>query len=308
MKYSKEQYETAKTKDFIDCECDYCNNTFKRKKNLIYISLKRNQTELFCSKNCNYRYISKRYDYNVNCKTCGLKVEYPKVFCNHTCSAVFNNSKREKTTKGRKKEVNCSSCGIGIKVSIYASIKSYICNLCKPVKFNQKRKIIEKINCNICGKEFEPLTRRTKICSAECKKIALIKAGRNGGRKSVLSQQRRSKNEICFYNLCENKFSNVLNNEQIFNGWDADIILPDLKIAILWNGPWHYKKITQKHSLIQVQNRDRIKIKEIENCGYFPYIIKDIGKYNKNKVEKEFEIFCKWLNNKKIAGVGIEPT
>ena len=32
----------------------------------------------------------------------------------------------------------------------------------------------------------------------------------------------------------------------IFNGWDADIILTDLKIAILWNGKWHYEKLTKK--------------------------------------------------------------
>lgn len=38
----------------------------------------------------------------------------------------------------------------------------------------------------------------------------------------------------------------------MFNGWDADIIIEDLKIAILWNGKWHYEKITEKHSVSQV--------------------------------------------------------
>jgi hypothetical protein len=31
--------------------------------------------------------------------------------------------------------------------------------------------------------------------------------------------------------------------------------------------------------------------KEIENCGYSIYIIKDMGKHNKNFVEKEFKKF-----------------
>ena len=74
----------------------------------------------------------------------------------------------------------------------------------------------------------------------------------------------------------------------MFNGWDADVIIEEHKIAVLWNGIWHYKKIAKKHSLIQVINRDLIKTKEIINCGYEPYVIKDLGKFNKSFVENEF--------------------
>ena len=70
-----------------------------------------------------------------------------------------------------------------------------------------------------------------------------------------------------FYELCVKEFSDVLSNENIFNGWDADIILTKEKVAVLWNGIWHYKKITKKHSLIQVQNRDIIKLKEIKSSN-----------------------------------------
>ena len=38
----------------------------------------------------------------------------------------------------------------------------------------------------------------------------------------------------------------------MFNGWDADIILPDYKIAILYNGKWHYEEISKQVSLIQI--------------------------------------------------------
>jgi hypothetical protein len=60
---------------------------------------------------------------------------------------------------------------------------------------------------------------------------------------------RRSKNEIKFCILCEQNFSNVEHNKPIFNGWDADIIIHDIKYAILWNGAWHYKKLNKKHSV-----------------------------------------------------------
>ena len=62
-------------------------------------------------------------------------------------------------------------------------------------------------------------------------------------------------------------------------------------MAVLWNGKWHYQKITKKHSLKQVQNRDKIKLKEIVKAGFTPYIIKDEGVENKAFVEAEFVKF-----------------
>ena len=56
------------------------------------------------------------------------------------------------------------------------------------------------------------------------------------------------------------------------------------------------QKITKKHSVSQVQNRDEIKINEIINCGYTPYIIKDMGRYNPIFVNEEFEKFLKIYN------------
>ena len=46
----------------------------------------------------------------------------------------------------------------------------------------------------------------------------------------------------------------------------------------------------------QVQNRDRIKIKEIEKYGYKPYVIKDMGRFSKEKVEMEFNTLIEHLN------------
>ena len=77
----------------------------------------------------------------------------------------------------------------------------------------------------------------------------------------------------------------------MFNGWDADVILPDLKVAILWNGKWHYEEIMEGTSLKQIQNRDRIKLKEIRKAGYEPYVIKDMGKHNPQFVKEQFETF-----------------
>ena len=92
----------------------------------------------------------------------------------------------------------------------------------------------------------------------------------------------------------------------MFNGWDADIILPKIKYAILWNGKWHYEQIKKQHSVEQVQNRDNIKINEIKKCGWVPYVIKDMGKYNKAFVNEQFNIFINYLKNNNIILRGSE--
>lgn len=124
-----------------------------------------------------------------------------------------------------------------------------------------------------------------KFCSRSC--VGKYRA--NKVKKS--NKVRRSKNEIYFADLCIEYFKNVETNEKIFNGWDADVIIHDIKIAILWNGKWHYEKIIKNHSVKQVQNRDRLKLIEIKNYGYEPYIIKDMGSYNKKFVEEQFKEF-----------------
>ena len=183
-------------------------------------------------------------------------------FCSKKCAKGFS-------TKAKRKEIN-------EKVS--KSLKGHIA-------WN-KLDLVKRI-CKECNHEYETIPyKKLKYCSRKC---ASIVAGRKGGKNSV--QGKRSKNEIYFAELCSKKFTNVITNKAIFNGWDADIIIKDLKIAVLWNGRWHYEKITKKHSIKQVQNRDKIKLNEIKKCGYNSYIIKDMGKYNPKFVEKEFKKF-----------------
>lgn len=138
------------------------------------------------------------------------------------------------------------------------------------------------------------LSTPRKYCS-EHLRLTLSKAGLKSS--AVQSVIRRSKNEIAFAEICKKKFSSVRTNEQIFNGWDADVIIDDVKIAVMWNGPWHRRKITRRHSVAEVQNRDRIKIKEIIAFGYIPYVIDDESKKDKNFVLQEFEKFMVFVSD-----------
>ena len=127
--------------------------------------------------------------------------------------------------------------------------------------------------------------------------------GSNGGRKSAKSQQLRGKAEIYFSELCITYFGkhDIICNERIFkdsngNLWDCDIFIKSLKIAILYDGIHHYKKIYKDQKLNQIQARDKIKRSIILDNGYTYYTIKDLGRFNKNFVENEFNLFIHKLH------------
>jgi hypothetical protein len=222
----------------------------------------------------------------LNCENCGKSHsgEYGSGrFCSVSCARSF-------ATKSKRKEINK-------KVS---------------KKISSKKRFVEK-TCPICKIIFvkEYKYRKQMTCSSKCARFwtyhkdnpNYVKNKKNvieAGKKSVTSQKdkRRSKNEKMFYEKIKEVFHDSIHNEPIFNGWDADIIIPSEKIAILWNGIWHYKKITKKHSVEQVQNRDEIKINEIKKLGYKVYVIKDLGKHNAEFVNEQFNIFIKKFNIK----------
>lgn len=55
------------------------------------------------------------------------------------------------------------------------------------------------------------------------------------------------------------------------------------------------QEANRKNTLEQVQNRDRIKLEQIEKMGYQPYVIRDNGSYNGKFVREQFEIFKTWI-------------
>ena len=197
-----------------------------------------------------------------------------------------------KCCTGQKKIAYCVDCGKELIIYKRASSKTCRCDNCKKNHIRQRRL---QYRLNFLNNDYEIHFGRKYSKESW---LAL----HNGGCKGIQHQGdlRRSKNEIEFCKLCEEYFDNVKHNESIFNGWDADIIIEDIKFAVLWNGPWHYKQITKSHSVKQTQNRDKIKIKEIKESGWTPYIIKDMGKANKDFVKEKFDEFLKYLKENTI--------
>ena len=158
------------------------------------------------------------------------------------------------------------------------------CLVCKKVFLKIGR---SKYCSKRCQDEFHK--NRSKYLSAETKQ-KLSDAGKRSAAKQF--RQRRSKCEIAFYELCQKSFAHVDHNKSVFNGWDADILLPDIKVAVLWNGPWHYKPISKRAcaSLAAIQNRDKIKYHEIKKAGWSLYVIKDSDS-RRSKDEKRRRLF-----------------
>jgi len=264
----------------MEYKCKFCDETFHfekkqqagahvtnchmnpNKKNVIDKILKtKNQIKTERILNC--RKCGKEYKINVT-EHIFLNKDFPK-HCSRGCA-------------------NSREHSDDVKVKISLRLKNKSSKVKKEIK-----NVIRK--CNNCNVNFECKdTSSQKFCSYRC-------AGSFGGKNS--KQGKRSKNEILLFEYCKKEYKDVLSNENLFNGWDADIIINDFKLAILWNGVWHYKKVTKNHSLKQVKNRDLIKIKEIKKMGYEPYIIKDMGKHDPEFVKKEFDILKKYILDKK---------
>lgn len=215
------------------------------------------------------RHITKCTKHKNKCLQCGA--ETTSKFCSHKCAGVYTNKNIDRAELSYKKP-GPPKGSLGR-------------NNC--LEYPKRTKVSQ---CRICNKWF---IGHRKTCSEKC----LSTICRNAGKKSASVTIKRSKQEVELFDLCNSHFSNVTNNDPIFNGWDADILIHDTKTAILWNGPWHYKDMPGlKHSLKQVQNRDQIKKKEIESSGWTCLVFED-------RYITPLKAFEKCID----AGLGVEP-
>lgn len=246
----------------------------------------KNKEKIFCNRNCSASYnnnIRKEQNYSTKDKT---KI-HKCIECSMEFEGTIHLNKNIKycldCSKTKFNGWKCLNSKCNTIFDIYPKSGLKLCDSCVDsfsnnlnCNFDSCSKQISKYLCRDCSCFIKNGTGVSKYCS-----VCLLKRQKNCGLKSANSQQRRSKNEIYMYELCAKVFDNVLNNDAIFidknnHNWDADIILTNEKVAILWNGVYHYKEVSKKQSLLQVQTRDKIKAKVIADNGYELYIIKDM--------------------------------
>lgn len=162
--------------------------------------------------------------------------------------------------------------------------------------------------CYLCQKGFKRTPKELKksksgnsFCSRSC-------AAKHNNR--FKRQSRRSQIEIRFYNLLVKEFPqlNILPNDKtMLDGLEVDIAIPDLKLAIEWNGIVHFKPIYGQLKLNIVQNKDTEKLKIASNKNINLIVIPDLVSNDKilkqafnnvkNIINKLLCINCSWQDS-----------
>jgi len=247
-----EDLKELKSRDRFYFDCDYCG---KRHSSIVhYLRQQAQKTgrkvfNKYCSKKC--KGLAKTLD-KKTCTYCGAEYK-PWSRKQRYCSRGCSNKDRGKCSKTRRENIR-KAIREKVGTSAFFSFDSQklyprICRVCKKLILDEKH---------------------TKTCSHRCAKTLRLKTVRKRG----VGRVRRSKAEIQLFNLMSQEYD-CEHNKPIFNGFDADIIIHDLKLAIEWNGPWHYKKMMASHSFRAVKVKDQKKVKEILKRGYRFLVVKD---------------------------------
>lgn len=300
-----DSYYKIRSTDYLDIKCDYCNKIYKKQKKSWYYTAYRKNVGIdfncknYCSRECfnNSARIVERKNFNcLECKKEFIKAanENPK-FCSHSCSAIFNNNKRD-----GNKIVNCIDCSIDFKIWKCIDQKIYRCKDCiekNKSKLTERRKNkketdIKILICSYCNKSYQTESKTTKYCSHKCKKLNSKKyqytckncniAYFSSEKKSKYCSNSCKSRNLNLHNFAHNshnkKFSRskmekyieynlildfpniqILFNDKETLGSELDIYFPDLKLAIELNGIFHYMPIYGKDRLEKIQNRDKNK-------------------------------------------------
>lgn len=178
----------------------------------------------------------------------------------------------------------------------------------KECKKNHTSKSIT-LPCGWCQKD-KTITlaefKKSKSGLAFCNKSCSASYNNTLKRKS-----RRSKCEKMLFELLINEYPNltIINNDKILlDGYECDISIPDLKLAIEWNGIVHFKPIYGQTKLDNIQQRDMEKQKIAVEKQINLIVIPDLVSSEKY-VKESFQKIKIIINNLiKAPEVGIGPT
>lgn len=204
-------------------------------------------------------------------------------------------------------DVKCGGCGETYQQTFDRFKRGFRHRVCRDKSEKNREITLSKKTpktCPFCKNDFVAKRSKQEFCDKKChnKHQRLLFAtdpvhrerSRKGGLASAAVSIKRSKNEILFAESCAKHF-NILTNVCMFDGWDADVIIPSLKIAVHWDGIWHHRKVREGQNLSQIQNRDRIKRKRIAAHGYVSYTIKDMGGYKPSFVQEQVQKFLDFV-------------
>lgn len=287
----------------IPLRCDICMKDYTKLQKYVKSEYKKHPNKKnFCCKTCQSNGQRRIHLVNVVCALCHCefilnKKDYNKrsknsrnLYCSKSCANKHNFHNRrfdlDKIKNARNRSIE--------------AYKAKIDNADHVVFHRKKLRVADKkLVCMVCLKTFFHCVASKKICSDNCRDIRRKQIGHIGGSKTSALPfhiRSRSSNEKIMFTKILEIYPDAISNKRMFNGWDADIIIPSLKLAIHWNGPWHYKSIMGNELLHRVQEKDELRYKAIQDFGYCNYVIEDLGKMSIEKVEFEFNKFLQYVS------------
>lgn len=110
--YTQDEFENAKSKNLLSCECYYCNNLFSVPKSRIIDSLNPNShiKVMYCSNTC--RAFGRNPKQSVLCTNCDKEflkkpsqIRSNNNFCSRSCAVTYNNKNKTHGTRRSKLEI-----------------------------------------------------------------------------------------------------------------------------------------------------------------------------------------------------------
>lgn len=255
--------------------CDYCG--VAGYKTLSKIKRSKNH---FCSVECSDKFKDKRIE--KKCDYCGdvfLKKQSESLksenhFCNKECYDKFKDKRIEK---------KCNYCEEIFlrKLSELKRNKNHFCSSECFYKFQDKK---EDVVCLECGIEFKKAQFDIKrfprhFCSDICSKnINKHKDWGSNRSKLEIAIEEHFKVVFPFMNIDYNKTD---------KGYELDIFIPCLDLAIEINGIFHYKPIYGEENLLRRQQIDKEKLDKCKELD-IRLIVINVSEDGKNvKIQKQ---------------------
>lgn len=196
------------------------------------------------------------------------------------------------------------------------STKKTICDYCKKTTYKETFDF-KRTNHNFCSRlcrNYYFSTKKEYNCSFCEKKIiknnAQLRKSSSGRLfcdsscsaqyfNRIRIKSRRSKIEIKLFKSLTQKYNNLVflpNDKTMLDGLEVDIAIPELKLAIEWNGIVHFKPIYGEEKLKNIQEKDRNKLKIASNKNVNLIVIPDLVS-NDAIFQRAFKDICNIIDS-----------
>ena len=177
--------------------------------------------------------------------------------------------------KRETREINCDFCNkLFIRTKDYRVYAQTYCSRDCSNKHKNKR---INVKCGFCNQIF--LAENKAIARSKCGFVFCTASCSAKYHNQFRKSSNRSKIEIRFGEELHKLFPNLkllFNDRQILGGYELDIYIPELKLAIEWNGKIHYYPIYGEDRLKHIQYKDYQKQLLCQKLGIDLIVICDM--------------------------------